>query len=168
MRSFIVDVEIVDFRPESTVSSFSVLQQRAGIHHAAESRRSSIRVYFYVFDLFYENGRDLRSQPLSQRKEALKTFLKFNDSIRYMSHKVGGGETYYAEARRQRWEGLIAKRADIRYVSGRSPSWMKFKCIQEQKFVIGGFTEPKGTRDHFGALLLGHCETKAISNKREK
>jgi bifunctional non-homologous end joining protein LigD len=158
LTSFIADGEIVAFRPNSLTTSFEVLQQRLGIHSAEEARRSPIRVYFYVFDLLFAEGRDLREFPVESRKNLLKSLLHFGPVVRYVSHKVGQGEAYYAEACRNGWEGLIAKRRDSRYQSARSADWLKFKCVQEQEFVIGGYSEPAGGREHFGALLLGYYD----------
>jgi bifunctional non-homologous end joining protein LigD len=157
-KTLILDGEIVAFRPNTAITSFEVLQQRLGIHDTAEARRSPVRVYFYLFDLLYAEGRDLRDLPLEQRKAVLEALVKFGPVIRFGSHRVGQGQTYYEEACRSGWEGLIAKRRDSHYHAGRSSDWLKFKCIQEQEFVIGGYSEPEGARDHFGALLLGYYD----------
>jgi bifunctional non-homologous end joining protein LigD len=154
-RTLLLDGEIVAFRPNTAITSFEVLQQRMGIHDAAEARRSPVRVYYYVFDLLYAEGRDLRDLPLEQRKTVLKNRVRFGPLIRFGTHRTGDGQAYYKEACRNGWEGLIAKRRDSRYSSGRSQEWLKFKCIKEQEFVIGGWSDPEGAREHFGALLLG-------------
>jgi DNA ligase D-like protein (predicted ligase) len=158
LKTFILDGEIVAFRPHSTVTSFEVLQQRSGLRNAAEAKRSPVSVFFYLFDLLYVQGRDLRPLPLKERKNALQSLIQFGPKIRFNTHITGDGEAYYAEACRQGWEGLIAKRQDSSYRSGRSSDWLKFKCIQEQEFVIGGYSDPEGARKYFGALLLGYYD----------
>ena len=76
-------------------------------------------------------------------------------AIRYSTHVVGQGEEFFRQACRLSLEGVVSKRRDRPYEPGRGRSWLKVKCIQEQEFVVGGFTEPKGTRTGLGALLLG-------------
>ena len=82
----------------------------------------------------------------------------YKRQLRFTTHRNEHGEAFLREACKKGWEGLIAKRADAAYVHRRSPDWLKFKCGREQEFVIGGFTDPKGSRTGFGALLLGHYE----------
>jgi bifunctional non-homologous end joining protein LigD len=158
LSSYVLDGEIVAFRPGTTTTSFEVLQQRLGLRDIQEARRSPVRVYFYIFDLLYAKGHDLRAKPLADRKNYLRELVRFGPLIRFTTHREGEGEKYYEEACRNGWEGLIAKRRDSPYQSARSKDWLKFKCIQEQEFVIGGFTEPDGGRHYFGALLLGYYE----------
>ena len=158
LSSFILDGEIVAFRPNSTVTSFETLQQRSGIHDASQARLSPVRVYFYVFDLLYADGKDWRPEPLIERKKALEGLIQFSPLLRFTPHRTERGEAYYAEACRSGWEGLIAKRQASPYQSHRSSDWLKFKCVKEQEFVIGGFSDPEGGRNHFGALLLGHYD----------
>ena len=81
-----------------------------------------------------------------------------SDPLRLTAHRNREGEKYFREACRRRWEGVIAKRAASRYVSRRTRDWLKFKCVNEQEFVIGGYTDPQGTRIGFGALLVGYYE----------
>ena len=115
-------------------------------------------VFYYIFDVLYAGGRDVRPLPLRERKSVLAGLLAFRDPLRYTEHRENDGEAYYAEACRQGWEGLIAKRADAPYRAGRSRDWLKFKCETNQEFVIGGFTDPQRSRIGFGALLLGYYE----------
>ena len=123
-----------------------------------EARRVGVTVFYYLFDLLYLNGYDLREVPLVHRKALLKEAFEFGDPLRYTQHRGRDGEAYHKEACRKGLEGVLAKRADSIYVSGRSRDWLKFKCWEEQEFVIGGFTDPKGGRVGFGALLLGYYE----------
>jgi bifunctional non-homologous end joining protein LigD len=136
---------------EAGVSSFQRLQ------HALGSGSEQAIVY-YVFDLLYLDGYDLRPLALEQRKTLLSDLLsagKFGERVRYSDHVVGNGEEFHRAACERGLEGTIAKRRADPYRSGRSPSWLKIKCFGRQEFVVVGFTEPAGSRAHFGALLLG-------------
>ena len=154
--SFILDGEIVAFEGDQT--SFARLQQRMQIADAQEARRSRVPVFYYVFDLLYADGEDLRGVPLDERKRLLREKLTFGGAVRYTEHRRTDGEASYAEACRKHWEGLIAKRADSPYTGGRSPNWLKFKCANQQEFVVVGYTDPKGARLGLGALLVGYWE----------
>lgn len=158
--AFIVDGEIVAFSGGRT--SFSRLQGRMQIDDPKKSRRCNIAVYYYVFDLLHFDGYDCRGLPLRARKGVLKRALSFDDPIRYTAHRNRDGEAYQAEACRKGWEGVIAKRADAEYVHSRSRKWLKLKCVNQQEFVIGGYTDPKGSREGFGALLIGFYEGGAL------
>ena len=153
---FVVDGEIVAFSGGTT--SFSRLQQRMRITDPQAARRSRVSVYLYVFDLLHLDGYDLSALDLRERKNTLRKLLTFDDPLRYTAHRNRDGETYYEEACRKGWEGVIAKRADSPYVHSRSRHWLKFKCVKSQEMVIGGYTDPKGEREAFGALLLGYYE----------
>lgn len=155
-ESFVVDGEVVTF--EGEVTSFRRLQQRMQIHDARQALATKVPVFYYVFDLLYLNGKDLTHEPLIARKRLLETTFRFADPLRFTTHRETEGEAYYAEACRRGWEGLIAKRAQSEYVSGRSRDWLKFKCTNQQELVIGGYTDPKGARAEFGALLVGYYE----------
>jgi bifunctional non-homologous end joining protein LigD len=156
VRGYIVDGEIVAFK--GAVTSFSQLQQRMQIRNPDEARRRGIEVFYYVFDLLHLNDYDLREMPLIYRKELLKRSFTFHDPIRYSEHQRGEGEVLFKEACKNNLEGLIAKRANSPYASARSRDWLKFKCSAEQEFVIVGYTDPKGARTSFGALLVGYYE----------
>ncbi len=88
----------------------------------------------------------------------LRRLLSFSGPIRYVTHRTHDGEAYFARACGRGWEGLVVKRGDVPYRSGRSRDWLKFKCQNSQEFVIGGYTDPKGSRTGFGALLLGYYD----------
>lgn len=154
--SFVMDGEIVAF--QDGVTSFSLLQRRMQVRDPREAQRRGVEVFYYAFDLPYLDGHDLRAVPLIRRKELLKDHFRFDDPIRYMEHREREGEAYFREACREGLEGLIAKRADSAYVSERSRDWLKFKCWAEQEFVIIGYTDPKGARAGFGALVLGYYD----------
>ena len=151
---FIVDGEIVAF--EGNRTSFSRLQGRMQVRDAEEARRSGIAVFYYVFDLLHVDGHDVSGLGLRDRKSLLRRALSFRDPLRFTTHRNEYGERYYREACRKGWEGLIAKRADAPYRHSRSRDWLKFKCVNEQELVVGGYTDPKGSRAHFGALLVGY------------
>ncbi len=123
-----------------------------------ESPISPVSTAFIVFDLLQDGRKDLRERPLTERRAALEqVFSNSGDPILRLSRQVrGDGRALYDEAINQGWEGLIAKYATSLYKPGkRTPDWRKVKIIQEQEFVIGGWTDPRQTRSYFGALLLG-------------
>jgi bifunctional non-homologous end joining protein LigD len=153
---FIVDGEVVAF--DGTATSFSRLQQRLGVRHPDADLRAAVPVYFYLFDMLWADGRDVRPLPLLERKQVLGRLLSFGGPIRHAQHRRRDGEAYFTRACRLGWEGLVVKRADAPYRSGRSRDWLKFKCENSQEFVIGGYTEPQGTRTGLGALLLGYYD----------
>ncbi len=150
----VLDGEVVAFTGRRT--SFARLQGRLGVTDPVQARASPVRVYYYIFDLLHLAGQDTTGLPLSTRKRLLRGALRFTDPLRYTAHRVGAGEAMYAAACRRGDEGVIAKRADAPYDGGRSASWLKFKCVRDQEFVIGGYTAPKGRRVGLGALLVGY------------
>jgi DNA ligase D-like protein (predicted ligase) len=153
---FVADGEIVAFDGRQT--SFAKLQARIHLTRPQDIARVNVPVYLYLFDLLVLDGADLRHLPLRDRKRLLRRAFDFGGALRYSTHRNTDGEAYYTEACRRGWEGVVAKRAGSPYQSGRSTDWLKFKCVHEQEFVIGGFTDPSGSRIGFGALLLGYYE----------
>lgn len=152
----ILDGEIVAFRAGAT--SFSQLQQRLGLLHPSASLVDSVPVTYFIFDVMYAGGKDVRPLPQLERKQILRELLSFDDPLRYTEHRERDGEKYFQQACRDHWEGLIAKRAAAPYRSGRTRDWLKFKCENAQEFVIGGYTDPQGSRQGLGALLLGYFD----------
>jgi bifunctional non-homologous end joining protein LigD len=138
-------------------SSFQALQNAFDSHFTGT-------IVYCVFDLMYLNGYDLRSTPLIERKRLLASLLgrTSDPHLRYSDHIIGDNLASLEEACRQGLEGLIVKRTDAPYRSGRGRSWLKVKCEQRQEFVIGGFTEPAGSRQGFGALLVGYYEERQL------
>jgi DNA ligase D-like protein (predicted ligase) len=131
-------------------TSFAKLARRGQTH---------VPVFFYIFDVVWLDGHDVRGLPLRARKRLLRAALNFDDrSLRFSTHRNGDGEAFFAQACRKGWEGLVAKRADSAYSPTRSRDWLKLKCEQGQELVIGGYTAPKGSRTDFGALLLGYYD----------
>lgn len=157
---FVADGEIVAF--DGDVTSFSRLQARMQIKDAEQARKSPVSVCYYLFDLIHLDGQDLSALPLRDRKALLKRAFDFSDPLRFTTHRDTKGEAYLKEACKKGWEGLIAKRTDGPYRHGRSRDWLKFKCVQGQELVIGGFTEPNGERVGFGALLVGYYNDGAL------
>ena len=154
---FIVDGEVVAFDGDQT--SFSRLQRRLGVRDPGPALRAEVPVYVYLFDVLWADSRDVRPLPLRERKRLLRGLLSFRGPLRYTEHRDTDGEAYWREACAKGWEGIIAKRADSPYRPGRSRDWLKFKCENEQEFVIGGYTDPRGSRTGFGALLLGYYDS---------
>jgi DNA ligase D len=153
----VADGEIVAFDGEQT--SFSMLQARIGLSDPNRARATGVPVILYLFDLLVLDGYDLTGLPLRERKRLLSEAVDFEDPIRFSEHRDTDGQAYLKQACASGWEGLIAKRGDATYHPGaRSKDWLKFKCVHEQELVIGGFTDPAGSRTGFGALLLGYYE----------
>jgi bifunctional non-homologous end joining protein LigD len=118
---------------------------------------------FFVFDCLYLDGYDLRALPLRERKQLLGACLEAagataSGRIRYSEHIVGQGPQFFESACKLGVEGSVCKRADAPYTSGRGKTWLKVKCTARQEFVIGGWSEPSGSRAHIGAILLGVME----------
>ena len=152
----IIDGEIVAFDDGQT--RFARLQQRLGVRHPGPDLRAEVPVCYYLFDVLWAGDRDVRPLPLRERKQILRGLLTFGGPLRFTEHKNTDGEAYFRQACASGWEGVIAKRADAPYRAGRTRDWLKFKCESGQEFVIGGFTDPRGTRTGFGALLLGYYD----------
>lgn len=124
------------------------------------SRGADQELDYYVFDLMFFEGHDLRPVPLIERKKLLQTLIAAGNlpTVRYSDHIDGAGEPFHVHACKLALEGVISKRPGEPYRSRRSRDWVKVKCLQRQEFVIGGFSEGAGTRNGFGALLLGVYE----------
>ena len=150
----VVDGEVVAFEGRRT--SFARLQGRLGVTDAAVARASPIRVYYYLFDLLHLDGKSTIDIPLTWRKWLLRNAIDFSDPLRNTPHRVEDGIAAYRAACQRGDEGVIAKLVDSKYDGRRSPNWLKFKCVRDQEFVVGGYTAPKGSRVGLGALLLGY------------
>jgi len=152
VREYVIDGEVVAL-DEDGRSSFQLLQ---GLE--MEGRKAPLR--FYVFDLLQLDGKSLLGLPLEQRKQVLaKICENVGDPIRYSGEISGDVKSLLAEVKRRGLEGLIGKQRNSVYEPGRrSGTWIKLKCINEQEFVIGGYTPPAGSRKYFGAILVGYYE----------
>jgi len=159
-RSLRLDGEVVAFDGEQT--SFSRLQQRLGVMKPAPELVSAYPVVFCVFDLLELDGDDLRGRPLLERRARLQQAVLPSSALQLSEAWRGESQRRFARACRSGWEGLIAKRAEAPYVAGRSRDWLKLKCVWEQELVVGGYTEPAGSRTDFGALLVGYYERGAL------
>jgi bifunctional non-homologous end joining protein LigD len=115
-------------------------------------------LFYYVFDVLFAGGRDVRPLALEERRAVLEDLIRWRDPLHLTEQTTGDGAALLADACRDGWEGLIAKRLGTPYVSTRSRAWLKLKCKRAQELVIGGFTAPQGSRTDLGALLVGHYE----------
>jgi bifunctional non-homologous end joining protein LigD len=153
---FLLDGEIV--APDTRgVPSFQRLQARMGLTRPADVARAmaEVPVEAVFFDCLALDGRDLRHLPLVARKEGLARVLPPLGLVRYGDHVEGEGPAVLEAAQEARLEGIVAKRVTSAYVGRRSSEWLKIKCQQRQEFVIGGYTDPRGSRARFGALHVG-------------
>jgi bifunctional non-homologous end joining protein LigD len=158
-KSAILDGEIAVL-DEKGVARFHLIQQRIAQNDpntVAHLARSVPAVYF-VFDLLYLDGYDLRQVDLATRRDLLARVLTPDSTLRISEAFPGAGEELLEAARANGLEGIVAKHASSCYEPRRSREWLKIKLVNEQEFVIGGFTEPQGARDHFGALMLGEWD----------
>jgi bifunctional non-homologous end joining protein LigD len=156
-----LDGEIVTLDEEGR-SDFQTLQQRFSIIKPSAELMRQIPVVYYCFDLLYCDGYDLRRVPLLDRKTLLKQVLRQDSIVRFSDHEIEKGKELYDLALERQLEGILGKRIDGIYPEGRTTSWLKFKVIRELDAVVGGWTEPRGSREHFGALLLGLYDGKKL------
>ena len=115
-------------------------------------------VVYCVFDVLELDGDDLRDRPLLERRSRLAEAIRPSAALQLSEAWRDDSQQRFARACRAGWEGLIAKRAKGPYVSGRSRDWLKLKCVWGQELVVGGYTDPAGSRTDFGALLVGYYE----------
>jgi len=153
-KEALLDGEVVVL-DETGRSDFQRLQSRMGVRNPPAKLISTEPVVYFVFDILYCDGYDLRRVPLIERKEFLRGIIGASAALRYSDHQVGEGEKLFELARTQHLEGIIGKQASSVYPSGRTTAWLKFKMDKEVDAVVGGWTEPRGSREYFGALLLG-------------
>jgi bifunctional non-homologous end joining protein LigD len=117
---------------------------------------------YYVFDLLYYDGYDLMAVPLLERKQLLQKILQsksLSPAIKYNDHVIGNGPLVYQRACEYSLEGIVSKRVDSLYIEKRTKQWLKIKCSHRQEFVIAGYTDPKSSRQFFGALILGYYKS---------
>ena len=151
-----LDGEIVAL-DEAGRPSFERLQRRMHLERDVERVAAAVPATAYFYDCLVHSGRDVRGLRLVERKELLRALIPAPGAIRYAEH-VDDGPGFLAAVRAAGLEGVIAKRADGPYRAGRHAEWRKIKCHLRQEFVIGGWTDPKGTRAHLGALHVGFYE----------
>ena len=146
----IIDGEVV-VMDEKGISNFQLLQQY--------ETNPVNNLFFFVFDLLYLDGFDLRNATLIERKKYLKEILDGQEIIKYSDHIAEKGKEFFELAKSNKLEGIMAKRADSVYkTDARSENWLKIKLYKTQEAVICGFTAPRGSRKDFGALILGVYE----------
>ncbi|HYK49826.1 MAG TPA: non-homologous end-joining DNA ligase [Terriglobales bacterium] len=152
----ILDGEIVALDDHGR-PSFSLMQQRTGFQPGKRRvpGREGLPILYYAFDLLYLDGYDLRRVGLEKRKELLQSALTSGEIARYSDHYPEKGRELFDVARKSGLEGILAKKRDCPYQEERSRDWLKIKITQRQECVIGGFTDPEGSRQYFGSLVLG-------------
>ena len=155
-KTAILDGEVVALDADGR-ASFSLMQQRTGFRPGGKraAEKADVPVLYYAFDLLYLDGYDWRRVPLEERKKKLATLLTPGDSLRYSDHYAEQGKALFEIARSKKLEGILAKKRNSGYEERRSREWLKIKIRHRMECVIGGFTEPEGTRAHFGSLVLG-------------
>ena len=155
-KTAILDGEVVAL-DEQGRASFSLMQQRTGFRPGGRrsAAKADVPVLYYVFDLLYLDGYDWRGLPLYERKQKLASVLVAGDTVRYSDHYQAQGKALFEVARQKGLEGILAKRRASFYEERRSREWLKIKIRHEVECVVGGYTEPEGSRAHFGSLVLG-------------
>jgi bifunctional non-homologous end joining protein LigD len=155
-KSAILDGEVVAL-DEQGRASFTFMQQRTGFRPGGRrgATNADVPVLYYVFDLLYLDGYDWRRVPLEDRKKKLASLLVSGDSVRYSDHYEKQGKALFEMARAKGLEGILAKKRDSIYQERRSSEWLKIKITHRLECVIGGYTEPEGSRAHFGSIVLG-------------
>jgi bifunctional non-homologous end joining protein LigD len=151
-REAMLDGEVAVVRPDGR-TTFQGLQNALG--------GATVPVIYFVFDLLALDGEDLRGRPLEERKAALAQLVARAPAggvVRFSSHVVGRGQEFFRLACERGLEGIVSKRRDQPYRHGRGPGWLKIKCVSRQELVIAGFTEPEGSREALGALVMGYYD----------
>jgi bifunctional non-homologous end joining protein LigD len=148
-----LDGEIVTL-DEDGRSDFQKLQNRFGVAKPSQKLINDVPLTYYLFDMLYCNGFDVRKTPLLQRKELLRQVLRGENRVRYSEHQLEKGKELYAAAEKQGLEGIVGKQIESPYTGNRTSFWLKFKIVNELDAVIIGWTAPRRTRQYFGALVL--------------
>jgi len=152
VKRAVLDGEVAVVMPDGRTSFQALQNARAGAPLA-----------YFVFDLLEVDGEPIAKLALDERKARLEQLVgKAPGVIRYSDHVVGSGREFFQLACQQGLEGIISKRRDQPYVPGRGPTWVKTKCLLRQELVIGGYTDPEGSRTGIGALLVGYYEGGAL------
>jgi bifunctional non-homologous end joining protein LigD len=150
-RRAVIDGEVAAVQPDGR-TSFQALQ----------NTRDGADIAYFVFDLLALDGEDLTALPLEDRKARLEQLVRpargAPGVVRYSDHITGSGRAFFTLACQRGLEGIISKRRDKPYLPGRGPTWLKTKCLVRQELVIGGFTDPEGSRTGIGALLVGYYD----------
>jgi len=155
-KTAILDGEVVALDDEGR-ASFTLMQQRTGFRPGGRrtAANADVPVLYYAFDLLYLDGYDWRRMPLEERKAKLASLLTPGDLVRYSDHYEKQGKALFEIARQKKLEGILAKKRGSFYEERRSREWLKIKIHHRAEAVVGGYTEPEGSRAHFGSLVLG-------------
>lgn len=155
-KTAILDGEVVAL-DEDGRASFSLMQQRTGFRPGGRrlAAKADVPVLYYAFDLLYLDGFDWRRVPLEERKKKLESLLISGDSVRFSDHYETNGKALFKVAQEKKLEGILAKKKGSFYEERRSREWLKIKIRHRMDCVVGGYTEPEGSRAHFGSLVLG-------------
>ena len=159
-KNAVLDGEVVALDEEGR-ASFSLMQQRTGIRKGGRrvGARRELQIVYYLFDLLYLDGYDLRHVALEQRKQALAQIIAPGDLVRYSDH-FPQGLALFEVAKKKGLEGILAKKRLSHYEERRSREWLKIKVTQTVDCVIGGYTDPEGSRQYFGSIVLGLYDKK--------
>jgi bifunctional non-homologous end joining protein LigD len=160
---FVLDGEIIAFDRDGR-PSFQALQRRIQAHDRGQIAAMALAdpAPYYIFDLLAFDRFDLRGLALETRKELLRRMIRGEGLLRYSDYHTGIGRAFYDAVAELGLEGVVAKRLNSSYQVGRGGGWLKIKCPRVERFVIGGWTEPAGSRVHFGALLAGQYEAPGV------
>ncbi len=153
-KEAILDGEIVAL-DEHGMPRFQLLQNKLRIRSGSYAKATKAQIVYFVFDLLYYDGYDLMNCAVVERKALLEKILRPAAFIKYADHIEGDGEDFFKQIEKFRLEGMIAKRAASKYVQKRSSDWLKVKTVMRSEVVIGGYTQPRGTRSYFGSLVCG-------------
>jgi bifunctional non-homologous end joining protein LigD len=155
-KTAILDGEVVALDDQGR-PSFSLMQQRTGFRPGGKrgTVNADVPVLYYAFDLLYLDGYDWRKVPLEKRKEKLESVIVGGDVLRFSDHYAREGKALFEVAKQKGLEGILAKRRECPYQERRSSDWLKIKIRHRVECVIGGYTEPEGSRAHFGSIVLG-------------
>jgi bifunctional non-homologous end joining protein LigD len=153
-REAILDGEIVALDKDG-MPRFQLLQNKLRIRSGSYAPARSAQIVYFVFDLLYVDGHDLRNCSVVERKAALAKILRPAGFIKLSEHVAGEGDAFFREIEKFHLEGMIAKRANSTYLPRRSADWLKVKTIMRAEVVVAGYTQPRGTRSYFGSLVCG-------------
>jgi bifunctional non-homologous end joining protein LigD len=159
-KNAVLDGEIVVL-DEQGRASFSLMQQRTGIRKGGRrtGARRELRIVYYIFDLIHLDGYDLRRVALEQRKQVLSEVISPGELVRYSDH-FPQGLALFEVAKKKGLEGILAKKRASYYEERRSHEWLKIKVTRTVDCVVGGYTEPEGSRQYFGSIVLGLYDEK--------
>src|SRR5262252_5466238 len=153
-KQAILDGEIVAL-DEHGMPRFQLLQNKLRIRSGSYAKATRAQIVYFVFDLLYYDGHDLRNCSAVERKAALAKILRPAGFVKVSEHIAGEGQAFFREIEKFHLEGMIAKRAYSKYLPRRSTDWLKVKTIMRAEVVVAGYTQPRGARSYFGALVCG-------------